>query len=125
MHRAALQGLELVGNKLKQETKNNVATREPANPSHLTKTDHRAITTVLGTEAEVNDPNLHHQGTTISHGTEEADDPNPRGTLMTTKTTKLRWGRHALLVEFAERQYPKDSSYPMINKSTTDLMLLP
>jgi hypothetical protein len=32
---------------------------------------------------------------------EEAEDPNLQGTRMTTKTTKPRWERHALLAEFA------------------------
>jgi hypothetical protein len=36
------------------------------------------------------------------------------------KTTKRRWEHHALLVEFAPRQYPRDSNYPMISKSTMD-----
>jgi hypothetical protein len=36
------------------------------------------------------------------------------------KTTKRRWEHHALLAEFAPRQYPRDSNYHMINKSMMD-----
>jgi hypothetical protein len=35
----------------------------------------------------------------------------------TTKTRKLRWGRHALLAGFTGCKYPKDSSYPTIKKN--------
>jgi hypothetical protein len=35
---------------------------------------------------------------------------------MTKKTTKRRWGRHALPIGFASFQYPKVSNYPMISK---------
>jgi hypothetical protein len=36
------------------------------------------------------------------------------------RTRKQRWGGYALPIGFAERKYPKDSSYPTISKSTTD-----
>jgi hypothetical protein len=40
---------------------------------------------------------------------------------MTTKTTKRRWERHALLEEFAALPYLRDSNYPMISRNMTDL----
>jgi hypothetical protein len=47
----------------------------------------------------------------------EADDPNLQGTHTITRTTKMRWGRHDLLRKFAGHHYPKDLSYPTINKN--------
>jgi hypothetical protein len=41
--------------------------------SELTNQDHHAITTVLDIEAEVDDPNLHHQDITTAHGAKEAE----------------------------------------------------
>jgi hypothetical protein len=40
-----------------------------------------------------------------------------RGKKKTIKMTKKRWARHALPVGFAEREYPKDSSYRTISKN--------
>jgi hypothetical protein len=45
-------------------------------------------------------------------------DLHTEGTAM--KTMKRRWGHRALLVGFALCQYPKGSSYLMINRSTMD-----
>jgi hypothetical protein len=92
-----------------------VTTRE------LTNQDHHAVTTVLSIEAEVEDQDLHHQDTTTAHGMKEAKDLNLQSTHTTAKTMKRRWERHALLAEFAGALYPKDSSYPMISRNTTDL----
>jgi hypothetical protein len=50
---------------------------------------------------------------------EKAKDPNQRDTHTTTTMTKQRWGQHALLDEFAERQYPEDSSYRTISRNMT------
>jgi hypothetical protein len=81
--------------------------------------NHHAITRVLGTEAKADDLGLCHHGITIAQDTEEeVDDPDLHDIHMTTKTTKLRWVRHALLTEFTENQYLKDSNYPMINRNT-------
>jgi hypothetical protein len=66
---------------------------------------------------EVDDPKHHHQGDT----TKEPNDPELPTKHMTTNTMKRRWGRHALLIGFASRQYPKVSNYLMTNKITTDL----
>jgi hypothetical protein len=88
MHRATLQGLGLVGDKLKQETKHRVVTGEPTSLDPRTKTSRHAVTIVLDTGAEVKDHDLHHQGATTAHGREEAEDPNPRDTHTTTTTMK-------------------------------------
>jgi hypothetical protein len=57
--------------------KHRVVMREPTSVDPQTKTSHHAVTIVFGIEAEVKDRDLHHQGTTTSHGREEARDPNP------------------------------------------------
>jgi hypothetical protein len=61
---------------------------EPENLGPRNSKDHHTITTVLGIGAEVNDPDLHHHGTTIAHDREEAEDPNLQDIHTTTKTTK-------------------------------------
>jgi hypothetical protein len=92
---------------------------EPEDLGPCMPKNHHAITIVLGMEIESYDPGLHHHDTTIAQGTEEeVDVPDPRDIHMITKTTKLRWGHHVSLAEFAERRYPKDSSYPMTSTST-------
>jgi hypothetical protein len=52
---------------------------------------------------------------------EEPEDPRLQTKHMIMKTTKRRWGHHALLTEFAPRQYPRASNYPMICKNMMDL----
>jgi hypothetical protein len=47
---------------------------------------------------------------------EEPEDLGLQTKHMITKTTKKRWGHCALLIEFAPRQYPRVSNYPMISK---------
>jgi acid stress-induced BolA-like protein IbaG/YrbA len=94
---------------------------EPEDLGLRMPTNHHVVTIFLGAKIEVDNPGLHHHRTIIAHDMEEVEDPNLHGIRMTTKTTKSRWERHALLAEFAGRQYPKDSSYHMISRSTTDL----
>jgi hypothetical protein len=106
----------MVGNKLSaQKRRRHIATKE------LTNLDHHAVTAVLGTEMEVDDLERHHQNDAIIQRTKEPDDPELLVKNATTKTTKRRWGRHALPAGFASRQYPKVSNYLMTSKSTTDL----
>jgi hypothetical protein len=62
--------------------------KEPIGLDPHIKTSHHAVTTVLGTEAKVDVHDLRHQGTTIAHGREEAEDPNHRDTHTTTTMTK-------------------------------------
>jgi hypothetical protein len=59
---------------------------EPTSLDPRTKTSRQAVTIVLGTKAEVEDHNLHHQDATTTHSMEEAEDPNPRD-MHTTMTT--------------------------------------
>jgi hypothetical protein len=81
--------------------------------------NHNVVTIVLCTEAEADDLGLHHHDTTIAQDTkEEVDDPDLHDIQTIAKMTKSRWGHHALLTKFAKRQYPKDSNYPMISRST-------
>jgi hypothetical protein len=115
MHRAALQGLKTVGNKLSAKEE------EAYRNKGIHNQDHHAVTTVLGIEAEVDDLERHHQGDTTVQSIKEPDDPELPTKHMTTKTTKRRWGRHALPRGSASRQYPKVSNYPMISKSMMDL----
>jgi hypothetical protein len=89
--------------------------KAPINP------DHPAVTTVLGTEAGVDDLGHHHQNITTVRGTKEPKDPSLPKEHTTTKTTKKRWERHALLTEFAAPPYLKDSNYPMISRNMTGL----
>jgi hypothetical protein len=75
--------------------------KEPKNPNPRTRKHHHAVITVLGAEAEAGDPDLHHHDTTIARDMEEAEGPSLQDICTTTKTTKSRWGLHALLAEFA------------------------
>jgi hypothetical protein len=109
MHRAALQGLKMVGNKLS-------AKEEEAYHNK----DHHAVTIVLGTEAVVDDLEHHHQDDTEARSMEEPKDPGLQTKHKTTKMTKKRWRHRALLTGFAPCQYPRVSNYPMISKNMTD-----
>jgi hypothetical protein len=115
MHRAALQGLKMVGNKLSAKEGGHTAIKEHINQGH------HAVTTVLGTEVVADDLEHHHQGDTKSQSMEEPEGPGLSPKHMTTKTMKRRWGHRALLIGFTPRQYPRVSNYPMISKNTMDL----
>jgi hypothetical protein len=52
----------------------------------------------------------------------ELEDRDPQMKGATMKTTKKRWGHRALPAGFAPPQFPRDSSYLMISKNTTDHM---
>jgi hypothetical protein len=80
-----------------------------------TEQGHLTVTAVLGTKAANIDLDHHHQS---SMGEAEGQDLQMKDATM--KTTKKKWGHHALLVEFASLQSPRDSSYLMINKNMTD-----
>jgi hypothetical protein len=80
-----------------------------------TEQGHPAVTAVLGTKAANIDLDHHHQS---SMGEVEGHDPQMEDATM--KTMKKKWGHHALPVGFASLQFPKDSSYLMINKNMTD-----
>jgi hypothetical protein len=80
MHRATLQGLRMVGNKLKTKDKEAYRNKERINLGH------HAITTVLGTGVVADDLGHHRQDTTKAQSMEEPEGPvlPPRHT--TTKT---------------------------------------
>jgi hypothetical protein len=92
-----------------------IVAKEPTNQGH------HAVTTVLGMEVEVDDLGHRHQNDTTIQRSKEPDDPELLIKHATMKTMKKRWGRHALPVGFASRQYPKVSNYLMTSKSTMDL----
>jgi hypothetical protein len=115
MHRAALQGLRMVGNKLiakEEEAHRNKGTHKSRSPRHHGSPQHRSATDDLG---------HHRQSDTEARIMEEPEDPGPPPKHMTTRTTKKRWGPRALLTGFALRHYPRVSNYHMINKNTMDL----
>jgi hypothetical protein len=86
-----------------------------------TTPNHHAVTTALGAEAVGDDLGHHRQDTTKAQSMEEPEGPElpPRHTTM--KTTKKRWERRALLIEFAPHQYPRVSNYPTISKNMMDI----
>jgi hypothetical protein len=97
-----------------------VVMREPASLDHRTKISHHVITIVLGTEAEVEDHDLHHQGATTVHDMKEADDPNLQGTHTITRTTKKRWS----IMLYSQSSHDTSIQriyYPAINRNTMAL----
>jgi hypothetical protein len=84
MHRAALQGLSLVGNKLtakEEEAHRNKGMHKPRSPRR-----HTSIGVV------VDDLEHHHQGDTKARSMEEPEGLGLPPKHMTMKTTKKRWG---------------------------------
>jgi hypothetical protein len=70
MHRAALNGLNMVGTSYQQKERKHITTRKHTNQGHL------AVTKVLGTKAVVDDLDCHHQGATGAQNMEEPEDLN-------------------------------------------------
>jgi hypothetical protein len=127
MHRAALQGLGLVGSRLKHRGK---APRRHASPIqnegtqrsqslHVEKSPHR------------------HNSTRHGHRSQQSRSPSPRRNNIPrhgrvsrrsrslqyahdNKDAKIEMGHHVSLAEFIEHRYPKDSSYPMTSRSMTN-----
>jgi hypothetical protein len=115
MHRAALQGLRMVGNKLtakEEEAHRNKGTHKPRSPRRHNSPRHRSGSRRSRTPS----PRRHK-----SLNMEEPEDLGPPPKRTTMKTTKKRWGHRALLTGFAPRQYPRVLNYPMISKNTMDL----
>jgi hypothetical protein len=92
-----------------QKEKKHIITRKGIKQGHL------ALTIVLGAETANTDLGRHHQNSTV-----ELEDRDPQMKNATMRTTKKRWGHHALPAGFASLQFPRDSSYLMISKSTMD-----
>jgi hypothetical protein len=61
-----------------------------------TKQGHLAVTTVLDAEVASNNLDHHHQNSMV-----EPKDHDPQMKNATVKTTKKRWGHHALPAGFA------------------------
>jgi hypothetical protein len=115
MHRAALQGLRLVGNKLTskdEEAYRNKGMHKPRSPCRHNSPWHRSSSRRSRSSLP---------STTKARDTEEPEHPILPPRHMITKTTKKRWEHRALLAEFAPRLYPKDSNYPMISRNMMDL----
>jgi hypothetical protein len=94
MHRATIQGLRLVGNKLtaKEEEAYCKGTHKPRSPHHHNSPRHKSSSQHLG---------RHHQNIIKAQGMEE---PKDLGLLLkhtTMKMMKKRWEHRALLAEFA------------------------
>jgi hypothetical protein len=89
MHRAALQGLGLVGNRLKQREE---ATCRHVSPRHIGRTRRsrslQAKNHHTGAGAEADDQDLHRRNTTIAHDMEEAEDENLQNTYTKMKMMK-------------------------------------
>jgi hypothetical protein len=117
MHRAALQGLRVVGIKLtakEEEMCRNEGTHKPRSPRHHNSPRRRS----RSRRSRSPSPKYHD-----SQGTKEPEDPSLLRRHTTMKTMKRRWELHALLAEFAAPLlYPKDSKYPMISRNMMDLI---
>jgi hypothetical protein len=114
MHRAALNGLKMVGNKLsaKEEVAyRNKGTHKPRSLHRHSTPRHRSGSRRSRTPSPGRHKSPKYRGTRRS-------SPQIRRTI--TKTTKRRWEHHASPIGFAPRQYPKVSNYLMINKNTMD-----
>jgi hypothetical protein len=112
IHRAALQGLKMVGNKLsakEEEAHRNKGTYKPRSPRRHNSPRHKSGSQRSRTPSP------------RRHKSLELEDPGLPQKHMTTKTMKRRWGHRALLIGFAPHQYPRVSNYPTISKSTMDL----
>jgi hypothetical protein len=109
MHRAALNGLNMVGHKLSakgEEAYHHKEAHKARSPRRHNSPRRRSSKQRL---------ERHHQNNTM-----EPEDRDPQTKNATTKKTKKRWGHRALPAGFAPLQFPKDLSYLMISKSTTD-----
>jgi hypothetical protein len=118
MQRAALQGLGLVGDKLKardearrhhERTRKSRSLNKNKSPRHHNSPQHRS----RGQRSRYPSPRRYnsprHEGSQRSKSPRYAHDYED--------DKKERWGHHALLTEFAGHQYPKDLSYLTINMS--------
>jgi hypothetical protein len=98
MHRAALQGLRMVGNKLtakEEEAHRNKEIHKPRSPRHHNSPRHRS-----GSQ-QSRSPSPRRHKSPKHEKTRRSRLPPKR---MTMKTTKKRWGCRALLIEFAPHQ---------------------
>jgi hypothetical protein len=114
MHRAALNGLKMVGNKLsakEEEAHRNKGTHKSRSPRRHNSPRHKSGSRRSRT------PSPGRYNSPKNKGARRYNSPIER---MTTKTMKRGWWRYALPVGFASRQYPNVSNYHMTSKNTTD-----
>jgi hypothetical protein len=114
MHRAALQGLKMVGNKLsakEEEAHHNKGTYKPRSPRRHNSHRHRSGSRRSRTPSPRRHKSPKHGGTRSRTPTKAYD----------YKDDEKEMGHRALLIGFAPRQYPRVSNYPMISKSMMDL----
>jgi hypothetical protein len=114
MHRAALQGLRMVGNKLTakdEEAYHSKGTHKRRSPRCHNSPRHRSSSR----QSRLVSPKYHksprHGGTRRSRTPTRAYD---------YEDDEKRWAHRALLAEFAPHRYPKVLNYPMISKNMTD-----
>jgi hypothetical protein len=115
MHRAALNGLKMVGNKLsakEEEAYRNKGTHKPRSPRRHSSPRHRSGSRRSRT------PSPERRDNSKNKGTQRSRTPSKKRDY---EDDKKEMGRHALPTGFASRQYPKVSNYLMTSKSTTDL----
>jgi hypothetical protein len=113
MHRAALNGLKMVGNKLsakEEEAYRNKETHKPRSPHRHNSPWRRS------SSRRSRSPSPKQHGSPKHGGTQRSRSPNRKYGY----EEKRRWEHRALPAGFALRQYPRGSNYLMINKSTTD-----
>jgi hypothetical protein len=115
MHRAALQGLKMVGNKLtakEEEAHRNKGTHKPRSPHRHNSPRHRSGSRRSRTPSPRQHKSSKHGGTRRSRTPTKAYD---------YEDDEKEMGHRALLTEFTPRQYPRVSNYPTTSKSLTDL----
>jgi hypothetical protein len=115
MHRAVLQGLRMVGNKLiakEEEAHRNKGAHKSRAPRHHNSPQHRSSNRRSRSPSPRRHKSRKHGGTQRSRTPTKAYD---------YEDDEKEMGHHALPTGFAPRQYPRVSSYLMINKSTMDL----
>jgi hypothetical protein len=114
MHRAALQGLRMVGNKLTatdEEVYRNKGTHKPRSPRRHNSPRHRS-----GSRRSRSASPKYHKSP--RHGETRRFRTPTRA--YDYEDDEKEWEHRALLAEFAPHQYPKVSNYPMISKNTMD-----
>jgi hypothetical protein len=115
MHRAALQGLKMVGNKLsakEEEAYRNKGTHKPRSPHRHNNPRHRSGSRRSRTPSPGRHKSPKHRGTQRSRTPNKAYD---------YEDDEKEMGRHALLIGFVPRLYQRVSNYPMISKNMMDL----
>jgi hypothetical protein len=114
MHRAALQGLRLVGNKLttkEEEAYRKKGMHKPRSPHHHNSPRRRSRSRWSRSPSPKYYKSPRHGGTWR---------PSQQG-IRLWRRWKKRWEHHALLAEFTPHLCPKYSNCPMISRNTTNL----